>query len=77
VDDAWSTIGSMNLDNHSLAFNEEANLVVLDSAFASRMDSVFFDDLRYAKEMTPAVLAARSIWERTLEGAAVVLSRIL
>lgn len=77
VDDAWGTIGSMNFDNHSLAFNEESNLVVLDSAFAARMDSVFFEDLRHAQEMTPAVLAARSIWERMLEGGAVVLSRIL
>jgi cardiolipin synthase len=77
VDGRWSTVGSMNFDNHSLALNDESNLVVLDSAFGSKMESVFFDDLRFSKEMTPGVLAARSLWERALEAGAAMLSRIL
>jgi cardiolipin synthase len=77
VDGRWSTVGSMNFDNHSLALNDESNLVVFDSAFGSKMDSVFFDDLRFAKEMTPSALAARSIWQRALEAGAAMLSRIL
>ena len=36
VDGRWSTIGSMNFDNHSLALNDESNLVVFDSAFGSQ-----------------------------------------
>jgi cardiolipin synthase len=77
VDGRWSTVGSMNFDNHSLALNDESNLVVLDTAFAARMESAFLDDLRFAKEMTPGALAARSIWERALERGAALLSRIL
>ena len=77
VDDCWSTVGSMNFDNHSLALNDESNLVVLDSAFGATMDSVFFDDLRFAKEMTPSVLAARSLWQRGLEAGAAMLARFL
>jgi cardiolipin synthase len=77
VDGRWSTIGSMNFDNHSLALNDESNLVVFDSTFGATMESVFFDDLRFAKEMTPGALAARSIWERGLEASAAMLSRIL
>jgi cardiolipin synthase len=77
IDGYWGTIGSMNFDNHSLGFNNESNLVVLDSLFGARMESLFLDDLAYAKEMTPAVLAARPWWERVLERAAVPLSRIL
>jgi len=77
VDDAWSTIGSMNFDNHSLALNEESNLVVFDSTFGARMDSVFLDDLRYSTEMTERVFDSRSLWQRTLEEAAGLLSRIL
>lgn len=77
VDGCWSTVGSMNFDNHSLALNDESNLVVVDSAFGATMDSVFLDDLRFAKEMTPSVLAARSVWQRALEAGAAMLSRIL
>ena len=77
VDGCWSTVGSMNFDSHSLALNDESNLVVLDSAFGMAMDSVFFDDLRFAKEMTPSVLASRPIWERALEAGASMLSRFL
>jgi cardiolipin synthase len=77
VDGYWSTIGSMNFDTHSLAFNDESNLVVLDSAFGARMDSVFLDDLRYATEMTPVIMARRSWWQRSLEVGAAMLSRIL
>ena len=51
VDGLWGSIGSMNFDNRSIAFNDESNLVVLDSAFGAQMDSVFLDDLRYSKEI--------------------------
>ena len=32
VDGVWSTVGSMNFDNRSLAFNNESNLVALDAS---------------------------------------------
>src|SRR3954469_18461977 len=37
VDGVWSTVGSMNFDNRSLAFNNESNLLVLDSRFGAHM----------------------------------------
>lgn len=77
VDGAWATVGSMNFDSHSLAFNDESNLIVVDQRFAARMDSVFLADLQYAIEMTPEVLRARPWWERVLERGAVALARIL
>lgn len=77
VDGAWAAVGSMNFDNRSVSFNDESNLVVRDSGFAARMDSVFFDDLRHAREMTPAVLAAQPWWLRGLERGAEWLSRLL
>ena len=77
VDDVWSSVGSMNFDNHSLAFNDESVLVVFDRGFAASMDSVFVDDLRYAREMTPALLSGRSWAERAIEQGAKLLSRIL
>ena len=77
VDGVWSSVGSMNFDNRSLAFNNESNLVVLDGAFGASMDSTFFDDLRHAKEVKLDEFRRRSPWERLLEAAAVTLSRLL
>ena len=37
VDDAWSTVGSSNLDPFSLFLNREANVVVFDEAFAKTL----------------------------------------
>ena len=77
VDGLWSSIGSMNFDNRSLAFNNESDLVVLNGAFGASMDSTFFDDLRYAKEIKLAEFRKRSPWEHLLENVAVLLSRLL
>lgn len=77
ADGVWSSVGSMNFDNRSLAFNDEANLVVLDTAFGAQMDSIFFDDLRYAKEIKLGEFQKRSIWSRALELGATLLSRLL
>jgi cardiolipin synthase len=51
VDGLFSAIGSMNFDNRSLAFNNEAQMLTLDSGVGQKMDSVFMDDIRYAAEM--------------------------
>ncbi|HTJ21175.1 MAG TPA: phospholipase D-like domain-containing protein [Gemmatimonadaceae bacterium] len=77
ADGLWSSVGSMNFDNRSLAFNDEANLVVLDSAFGAQMDSIFFDDLRYAREIKLDEFQRRSIWSKSLELGATLLSRLL
>jgi cardiolipin synthase len=77
ADGVWSSVGSMNFDNRSLAFNNESNLVVLDTAFGAQMDSIFFDDLRYAKEIKLETFRKRSIWSRALELGATLLSRLL
>jgi cardiolipin synthase len=77
VDGLWSSVGSMNFDNRSLAFNNESNLVVLDRRFGAEMDSIFLNDLRYAKEIKLEEFKKRSPWERLLEVVAVALSRLL
>ena len=77
VDGLWSSVGSMNFDNRSLAFNNESNLVVLDRQFGAEMDSIFFNDLQHSKEIALAEFRRRSAWERLLEVGAVALSRLL
>lgn len=77
ADGLWSSIGSMNFDNRSMAFNNESNLVVLDRKFGAEMDSVFLEDLRYAKEIKLDEFRKRSRWERLLERGATLFSRLL
>ncbi|MEP6491564.1 MAG: phospholipase D-like domain-containing protein [bacterium] len=77
ADGLWSSIGSMNFDNRSMAFNNESCLVVLDRAFGAQMDSVFFDDLRFSKQITLDEFQRRSMWSKLLEAGATLLSRLL
>jgi cardiolipin synthase len=77
VDGVWSSIGSMNFDNRSLAFNNEANILVLDTTFGAQMDSVFVHDIAHAKEITLPDFARRSWLEKLVEWGAEKLWRIL
>jgi cardiolipin synthase len=77
ADGAWATIGSMNFDNRSLAFNDESTLLVKDSVFATEMERLFLEDLRRSDEITLESFRARPRRERLLELAATLLSAIL
>jgi len=77
ADGIWSSIGSMNFDNRSLAFNNESNLVVWDQPFGAMMDSTFADDLRYSREIKLSEFKKRSMTDRLVELGASVFSRIL
>lgn len=52
IDEAWSTIGSANIDRRSFIHNYELNVVVIDPAFGRDMESAFNEDLRDSKEVT-------------------------
>ena len=77
ADGVWSTIGSMNFDNRSLAFNNESNVAVLDAGFGAQMDSIFFDDLTRSKEVTLEAFLRRGSGQRLLEFFSNLLSRVL
>jgi cardiolipin synthase A/B len=77
ADGVWGTIGSMNFDNRSLAFNNESNLVFLDSTQGAQLDSTFFDDLSRSKEITLAEFQKRPWYDHLIEDAAATLSRLL
>lgn len=77
VDGLWLTVGSMNFDNRSIAFNNETNLVALDPIVGAQMDSIFLDDLRHSTEIRLADWRRRAWWRRPLERGAAVLSRLL
>ena len=77
VDGMWSTVGSLNFDNRSLAFNNESNILVLDRGFGAQMDTSFVHDLQYAKQITPAQRRSIGFGEKLLEAGANALSRML
>ena len=77
VDGMWGSIGSMNFDNRSLAFNNESNFVFLDAPFGAQMDATFMDDLTRSTEITLAEFRQRPWYNRMLENAAALLSRLL
>lgn len=77
IDGVWSTVGTMNFDNRSLAFNDESNLVTFDRRVGAVMDSVFLDDLKYSKEIKLDTFRRRPFYQKVLESGANLLSRLL
>ncbi|GLC28349.1 phospholipase D-like domain-containing protein [Roseisolibacter agri] len=77
VDGVWGSVGSMNFDNRSLAFNDETTLLVHDSAVVAGMDRMFLEDLRHSREMTVAEMAKRPWWIKARDGGAATLQRVL
>ncbi len=77
ADGTWSTIGSMNFDNRSLAFNNESNLVVWDPAVGAQLDSVYVDDLARSREILLAEFKNRPMTTRIVEMGASFFQRIL
>ncbi len=77
VDSQWSTIGSMNFDNRSMALNDEATLMVHDRAIGDEMNRIFLSDLEHADEITSATFGRRAWFERIAEGMASVITRLL
>jgi cardiolipin synthase A/B len=77
VDGLWSTVGSLNFDNRSLAYNNESNLLVLDARTGATMDSLFLDDLTRSDEFTLGEVRAWGLKWRVLSGGANLLSKLL
>ena len=52
VDGMWVSVGSTNFDNRSFRLNDEANLNVLDRAFAERLTKTFEEDKAKSRRVT-------------------------
>jgi len=66
-DDAWSVVGSTNLDNRSFGINDEVNVAVLDSQIASRLTRDFEQDAGESRKVTLEEWKARPLSERLME----------
>lgn len=51
IDDDWASVGSANLDNLSLLFNYEANLVSTNRAFVRELQEHFISDQGRSREV--------------------------
>jgi cardiolipin synthase len=67
IDGIWTSVGSTNFDNRSFRLNDEANLNVLDAAFAKRQLQDFEADLKRSRRITLQEWENRPWTERFLE----------
>ncbi len=67
VDDAWSVIGSANMDNRSRAWNEENIYGVADKTLGGELETIFLSDIAKAKEINLAEWKKRGVWQHILE----------
>jgi len=77
ADGIWSSVGTMNFDNRSLALNDEATLMVLDNHFGQQMQTMFWKDLESATPVDPGVFRNRSLIEHVKEWGANQITRVL
>ena len=67
VDGYVGTVGSANFDPRSLGLNEEANVVVFDTAVVGVLDRHFADDLERSEKVDPATWRKRGRLQRATE----------
>jgi cardiolipin synthase len=67
VDGVWGTIGSTNFDNRSFALNQELNLTFYDRTVAARLEEIFHEDLKYAKQISYKEWKSRGLYERLVD----------
>lgn len=67
VDGSWSSIGSLNLDNLSLRYNFEGNIVSTDKNFALEIERQFMDDLKLSDELLLPSWRVRGWFQKFLE----------
>ena len=64
IDDAWSTIGSSNLDPLSLSFNLEANVVVKDKQFNQQLYREMLKLIADSRFIERNWVKSRTIWSQ-------------
>jgi cardiolipin synthase A/B len=73
VDDCWTSVGSTNFDNRSFRLNDEANLNILDEAFARAESKTLDQDIARSVRVTPESWRRRPWTEKLAERFAALL----
>lgn len=76
-DNNWGSVGSANLDNLSMLFNHEGNIVSRNSEFIKELKNQFLIDLKHSRSLTRREWKNRSIFRKVLEFATWPLHQIL
>jgi cardiolipin synthase A/B len=66
-DECWSIIGSTNLDFQSLRYNDEGNVGILDTGFASQLTEIFEEDLGHSLKVDREQWLKRPLSEKIKE----------
>lgn len=77
IDSDWATVGSLNLDNVSLRYNFEANIISMNPEFNRELTSQFQTDLQNAVEVKEKDWNSRLLPRKLLEYFARILSPLL
>ncbi len=77
VDGRWSSVGTMNFDNRSLALNDECTLMVLDNPFGNRMEEMFHADLERSLEISLEEFRKRPWTSHVAEWGANLITSVL
>ena len=67
IDGVWSTIGSMNIDNRSMALNDELNVIFYNEEVARRLEDILNEDLTHSHKISREQLENRG-WAGRLLG---------
>ncbi len=77
VDEAWSSVGSVNFDNRSFQLQDEATLCVQDRHFAGLLTQQYERDLAVSEEMRAGRWEDRGLRQRAVEKALTLIRREL
>lgn len=77
VDGMVGSVGTANMDIRSFKLNFEINAILYDSTTASKLESVFQEDLKYCRELTYEEYKSRPRWHQMRESCIRLLSPIL
>jgi cardiolipin synthase len=75
VDDAWSVIGTTNVDNRSFEHNDEVNVAFRETEVAARLRRDFESDLAASDEITLDEWGRRPALEKLVEPVCWILER--
>jgi cardiolipin synthase len=62
IDDDVSTVGTANFDNRSFRLNFEVTALIVDRAFAEKMEQMFEKDFIHAEPINPDALDHKPFW---------------
>jgi cardiolipin synthase len=74
TDGKMSMIGTANMDHRSFELNFEVNAIIYDAAFAEKMRTVFFEDLKNAEKLNAENWYKRSFFTQLPEKIAKLFS---